>query len=385
MRKIFRHFMLEFTSPYLASLADPVLGKSPSEMDCQWLLSTIRSLCTAAHQTNRYPELVTELVDRGFVPPEYQDCDEKRPVRVGSPFSQVYSELGEIGEGGYGKVYKVQNLIDKQVYALKVITLQEDEVPMAVREVQCLAHLNSPRIVRYFSSWVEEMDVGHDLSLFIQMEFVHGISLSEWIHTRREVNVPFVMSVVHELAHALNEIHSAGIVHRDFRPENIMLREGGGVCVLDFGISSLKQKSEWYTESPPSPPDVPIRIGSLKEVRTLDRMCITAADLKFATVREVGTPIYSSPKQLNGSKSGPKDDIYSFGIVIFEMLSNFKTNMEKTKAIAALRNKRVVPDDFQSAYPDIAKLVLQMTEPHHRLRPSAEDLLKSEVIARYGL
>ena len=377
--------MLEYASPFLAALpTEPATHmRTPSEVDCQWLLSTVRSLCAASRQTIRYQEIVSELVDRGFVPGEYQDIVPKLPVRVGSPFPQVYSSLGEIGEGGYGKVYKVQNLIDKQVYALKVVTLTEHEVPTAVREVQCLAHLNSPRIVRYYSSWLEEMDLNQELSLFIQMEFVHGISLAEWLESRREVDVPFTMSVIRELAKALKEIHGSGIVHRDFRPANIMLREGGGVCVLDFGISSLHKQSLWFTEGPPSPP--PVRIGSLTEVRGLDRMCINAADSKFATVREVGTPMYSSPKQLNGSKSGPKDDIYSFGIVIFEMLSNFKTNMEKAQAISALRKKRIIPEEFQTAYPEIAKLVLQMTEVQHRLRPSAEDLLKSEVLGGSGI
>jgi serine/threonine protein kinase len=366
--------MLE--SPFFADLpdfSDDV--RTSTNSDAVWLLSTIKSLCVAANVPGRYDELAEELVARNIVPSALDTAVAVVPPRVGSPFSQVYSNLAVIGEGGYGQVFKVQNLIDKQIYALKVVPIQEDEVASAVREVQCLARMGSPRIVRYYTSWLEETgDDSEPLSLFIQMEFVHGRLLSEYLERRTEVDVRFVMEVICELAEALAEIHKNGIVHRDFRPANVLLREEGTICVIDFGIASLHEKKG--TEAP-----APARTGSLAAVRPIDELCLAAAQ-KSCTLREVGTPIYSSPSQLSGSESRPKDDIYSFGITIFEMLTLFRTNMEKVKAVKALRSQRVLPESFRADFPDMTSLILEMTDPKHQNRPSA-DKVAAVVAAGY--
>jgi serine/threonine protein kinase len=277
--------------------------------------------------------------------------------------------MSVVGEGGYGRVFKVQNLIDRQVYALKVIELEAAEVSSAVQEVQCLARLHSAKIVRYYTSWLEE---SKPLSLFIQMEFVHGVLLSSYLQRRQTVDLPSTVELILQVAEALVEIHRAGIVHRDFCPSNIIMRDEGGICVIDFGISSA------HSRALPAVPEMPPRAGSA-DVRPLDQLCIEAAE-RPVTLKAVGTPMYSSPGQLSGQRSGPADDIYSFGITIFEMLSTFRTNMEKAKAVTELRAGRTLPPEFQARLPNAGRLILQMTDPKHKLRPTAQAVLECDFL-----
>jgi serine/threonine-protein kinase len=200
------------------------------------------------------------------------------------------------------------------------------------------------------------------------MEYIHGILLSKYLNNRVTVDLQWTLSVIRELALALNEIHEAGVIHRDFRPENVIIREDGGICVIDFGISSFREKEGLET--------IPVRVGSA-EIRTLDRICIEAAE-KPVTLKAVGTAVYSSPKQLSGCESGPEDDIYSFGITIFELLPGFRTQMEKAKAVQDLRKKRVLQPGFREEFPEAAKLVLAMTEVKEKLRPTVKEILNSE-------
>lgn len=354
-------------------------ARTPSDNDYSWLLSTVKELCYKSDHSDWYQSIHQQLLNRGFVPP---NCSKSYPVpRVASPFAQVYNNIEVIGEGGYGKVYKIQNLIDKQIYALKCIPIVENEIPTSVREIQCLAQLNSPRVVRYFSSWVKEGKTPNKLSLFIQMEYVSGTSLREYLDKRSSVDFNNVLYYIREMAKALCDIHAAGIVHRDFRPENIMIRSNGGICVIDFGISSIKKDNSKPVGQPSSFP-TEFRCGSLKTSKQFDQMCIMAANQRSNTVEKAGTPMYSSPHQLNGGVSGPRDDMYSFGIVIFEMLAGFKTYMERAKAIMELRNQKTFPKGFVEEHPMEAELILQLIDPGLQSRPSAKSVLKSGIFAR---
>jgi serine/threonine protein kinase len=359
--------MIDLSSFDPAPSSDLPPSRDNANVNNKWLLSTFRSLCARARRPERFRAIRQELIDRGFIPGQ----SSRHPPRPGSPFSQVYTSLEVIGEGGYGRVSKVQNMIDGQVYALKVIEVSQEDVSSAVQEVQCLARFTSPRVVRYYTSWLTE-DAGK-LSLFIQMEHVRGALLCDYLSGRTSIEIPHTFNLIRELATALSEIHCAGIVHRDFHPGNVILRETGGICIIDFGISSFCEKA--------IPIPLPQRVGSV-EIRPLDRLCIAAAERPM-TLRAVGTAVYASPRQLSGHKSGPPDDIYSFGITIFEMLSLFKTQMERIKAIQDLRKHRIVPDSFRVQFAEAAKLVLAMTEQKQRSRPTAADILQSDLLNDY--
>lgn len=363
--------------------------KTPDDQDFQWLLQSIRKLCS--DQPEKYEEMRNELIKRGFIPENTNTSPipkkKKRPdlVRVASPFSQFYNPIENIGEGGYGKVMKIQNLIDKQYYALKVIKLDKNEVKMAFSEVQCLAHIHSPRIVRYHNAWIEGNEQSSSYKFYIQMEFVEGQSLANFLSTQSgNIDIKEIHRLLVELVLALNDIHSAGVVHRDFRPSNVMIRLDGSIVVIDFGISSVRRLSTCLGSCDQkrgrlSPiVQIPKRVGSLN-IRPFDQKMIQEAEEPESTVKKVGTAIYSSPQQLNGRKSTIGDDIYSMGIMMFEILSQFKTQMEKAKMIQNLRNYQELPSSFKLNYPQESEMILKMVSKEREKRPNTVNILQSDL------
>lgn len=353
--------------------------------DYEWLVSTIRRLCIESNNIDEFDTIYDELITRNLIPSDDSQVSRSVP-RFGSPFSQVYNTLETIGEGGYGKVLKVVNLIDKQTYALKIVEIERSEISSAVREVQCLAHLHSPNVVRYYSSWVEEKQDASTLLLYIQTEFIQGQSLEAFLMLNNDIEDTLIHRVLLEIVKAVRDLHAVGIVHRDLRPANIMFRSNGSVVIIDFGISSLAKTK--LRRKPPLPHPVsgggslPMRIGSLT-MRPLDKLCLEEAERESETIRNVGTPMYSSPRQLNGMKSTTADDIYSLGIIMYEMLAGFKTNMEKCKCIKALRTQKTITDEFRQKYPTETDLILQMTSPRSSDRPSAADILSTDLFKRF--
>ncbi|KAK8887361.1 Eukaryotic translation initiation factor 2-alpha kinase [Tritrichomonas musculus] len=363
-------------------------SKTPDEQDYQWLLQSIHQLCIDSNQPEKFSDMRDEMISRGLVP-EISSSPllpkkKKRPelTRVASPFSQFYNPIENIGEGGYGKVMKIQNLIDKQYYALKVVKVEKNEVKMAFGEVQCLAHIHSPRIVRYYNAWIEGSEQSDHYKFYIQMEFVEGQSLANFLTNHAgKIDIKEIHRLLFELVLALNDIHSAGVVHRDFRPSNVMVRLDGSIVVIDFGISSARRilgssKSKCGRLSPIV--QVPKRVGSLN-IRPFDQKMIQEAEEPESTVKKVGTAIYSSPQQLNGRKSTIGDDIYSMGIMMFEMLSQFKTQMEKAKMIQNLRNFQELPIAFKQSYPQESEMILKMVSKEREKRPNTVNILQSDL------
>ena len=247
--------------------------------------------------------------------------------------------LGKAGEGGFSKVYKVANLIDKRVYAVKATTVRHAEVGAALNEAVCLRAVRSPYVERCFSSWVRED--GKQFVVYIQTEFVQGITLREWMERRQELDGDAVCRIAWQLVCGVRDIHEAGIVHRDINPTNIMIREDGSVKIIDFGISMAIE-------------DVPDKAG------------------KGWYHARTGT--YASPGQISGRSAEPADDIYSLGIVLFELLSMFKTNMERAKAISALKHGHM--DERVSEYwPEMATVISTMTNQDPTKRPLASEIL----------
>ncbi|OHS97602.1 AGC family protein kinase [Tritrichomonas foetus] len=310
---------------------------------------------------------------------------------LGSPFAQVYSTLGTITKNEYDTVLKVQNLIDKQVYAIKISKSSVDEIPSAMREVQSLAALKSPRLVRYFSSWIEEIPNTRFMSFYIQTEFVEGQSLKSFLQAHRTSNSRDTLEyhrILLDMMIALHEIHSAGIVHRDFRPTNVMFRSDGSIVVIGFGISAspkyCRKVKRRRDTSPPESGDHS-NINKSTSVTSLDKnafveLCIGCADTACQIKHQkLGNPIYASPQQLNGRRSSPSDDIYSFGIIMYELLSDFSSDSEKIKFIRLLRNSAFIPENFRKQFPDEAELILKITCHDASARPTSYEILNSDL------
>jgi serine/threonine protein kinase len=195
-----------------------------------------------------------------------------------------YKILEKLGEGGMGVVYKAEDTKLKRTVALKFLPplfSTDDEVKQRfIQEAQAASALNHTNICSIHA--IEESEKQQ----FIDMEFVDGKTLSVLLK-EKELSLKDVVDIADQIAQGLNAAHKKGIVHRDIKPENIMLADDGGtVKIMDFGLAKLK--------------------GATK---------LTKAG------STLGTAAYMSPEQARGEEVDQRSDIFSFGVVSYEMLA----------------------------------------------------------------
>jgi serine/threonine-protein kinase len=216
------------------------------------------------------------------------------------PNSQLahYKILSGIAKGGMGEVYLAHDTkLDRNV-AIKIfppeLTENTERLQRFEQEARAVSALNHPHILTIFDFGRSEDGIN-----FIATEYVEGETLSEYISIER-LPVSRILDVAMQVASALAAAHEAGIAHRDIKPENIMVRPDGYVKVLDFGLAKL-------TEQPAQP--------------LSDSEAPTKALLKTSPGSVVGTAAYMSPEQARGVKVDNRTDIWSLGVVLYEMLS----------------------------------------------------------------
>ena len=239
-----------------------------------------------------------------------------------------YEIRSQLGAGGMGEVYLAQDTkLDRKV-ALKILPAEVaanlERMRRFTQEAKAAAALNHPNIAHVYE--IDEVDGLH----FIAMEFIEGETLRRHM-ARYRMNVREVLEVALQVAGALAEAHQAGIIHRDIKPENIMLRPSGLVKVLDFGLAKLVDQQTPTTDT---------------EAPTIARV-----DTDAGTV--MGTVNYMSPEQARGRTVDARSDLFSVGVVIYEM--------------AAGR----VPFDGESASDIIASLLKSEPSPLVRYIPEA--------------
>jgi serine/threonine protein kinase/tetratricopeptide (TPR) repeat protein len=208
-----------------------------------------------------------------------------------------YEIRAKIGAGGMGEVYLVQDTkLDRKV-ALKIlpaaVAANQERMRRFVQEAKAASALNHPNIITIYE--IEQIDSVN----FIATEFIDGETLRE-----RMRNAPMklgeVLDVAIQTASALAAAHAVGIVHRDIKPENVMLRRDGIVKVLDFGLAKL-------TERPP--PD------------SVDTEAPTRAVVNTGPGVVMGTAVYMSPEQARGLQVDARTDIFSLGVLVYEMVA----------------------------------------------------------------
>lgn len=267
---------------------------------------------------------------------------------IGQTFGHYRFE-GLLGSGGMGNVYLAQDVNLRRPVAVKVLPLKmsidADRMRRFRNEAQATSALNHPNIVTIY-------DIGESKAgPYIVMELVEGRTLAR---IEKPVETDQVIYFGGQMARALSVTHAAGITHRDIKPENIMIRNDGYVKILDFGLARL--------------------------VVSQNTNCRNANTLIHQTVPGslLGTVAYMSPEQARGESSGPSSDIFSFGIVLYEMVAGrhpFQagTMVEQLHALIAYdppSPSTIVPD--QPARLD--SLIMRMLEKEPHLRPSAVEV-----------
>jgi eukaryotic-like serine/threonine-protein kinase len=258
-----------------------------------------------------------------------------------------YSLLEQLGEGGMGVVYKAQDTVLGRFVAIKVLPpaqLLDDNLRQRFhREARAASALNHPSVVTiYETGSVDGID-------FIAMEYVTGRTLQSLLRFRR-LSVEEAAGYAAQVADALARAHAAGVVHRDIKPGNIMVTEDGLVKVLDFGLA---------------------RLNEMTQAAAADGATQTFLTRAGAIM---GTVAYMSPEQASGQEAGPQSDIFSLGVVLFQMLSGelpFAANSQ----LAFLHNLHFgAPRDLQALCPEVPP----------KLAGMVRRMLEKDLAARYA-
>ncbi|MBO0801288.1 MAG: protein kinase, partial [Blastocatellia bacterium] len=221
------------------------------------------------------------------------------PLSVPGSMVGVYRLISELGRGGMGTVYLAADTRLGRRVALKLLPSRLGDNPERVRrfhrEARTASALNHPNIITIY-------DFGNENGCdYIASEFVEGRTLRDYL-VDRDHSLSRILDLVIQVASALAAAHEAGIVHRDIKPENIMLRPDGYVKVLDFGLAKLSDPESGAEESRSRAPS-----GNLN------------AETRSGVV--VGTVNYMSPEQVLGEKVDWRSDLFSLGILLYELIT----------------------------------------------------------------
>jgi serine/threonine protein kinase len=196
---------------------------------------------------------------------------------------------------------------------------------------------------------------GCKLYLYIQMEYCAGQSLRYYLENpKRRVNRQKALEMFKRLLEGVDAIHSRGILHRDLKPANIFLDKNEDIKIGDFGLASLDKYDAQYEGF------------STKE---LSKVAGKLHSMK------VGTPMYTSPEQESGGHYDQKTDIYSLGLIFYELLVNFVTNHERFEHFGLIKGRHELPENFKADFQAESDMILRMTSKEPQARPTAEQLI----------
>jgi serine/threonine protein kinase len=260
-----------------------------------------------------------------------------------------YQFLEKLGAGGMGEIWKAQDTRLNRFVAVKVLTSASAGDPERrrrfIQEAQAASALNHPNIITIHDI-ISEGDAE-----FMVMEFVQGKTLIDLI-PKGGLRVPQVLKYAVQMTDALQTAHSAGIVHRDLKPGNVMVTETGLVKVLDFGLAKLTDSSP-LSQTGSSGDDT---------TRTIAEAPLTVEG------SIIGTVSYMSPEQAQGKKVDARSDIFSFAVVLYEMVTGtraFAGDSALSTLSAILRDEtRPIPEIAPDTPPQLEHVIHRCLRKH---------------------
>ncbi len=269
---------------------------------------------------------------------------------IGKVLAERYELIEKIAEGGMARVYRGRDLLLKRTVAVKVLKDQMTGDAAFIRrferEAQSAAALSHPHIVSIY-------DVGEqDGTYFMVMEYIDGKNLKEYIREKGRLPAPEAFRITRQIAEALEQAHKAGVIHRDIKPQNILFSREGNVKVTDFGIAIAG-----------------------------DGVTVTVGD------EIIGSVQYIAPEQARGGLAGKQSDLYSLGIVFYEMVTGkvpFTGESPVAVAMKHIQEQIVPPGRLVSDLPgQLEQIILKAVqkdaaERYNSAQEILEDLISAE-------
>lgn len=268
----------------------------------------------------------------------------EKDTNIGQMLDNRYEITELIGVGGMADVYKGKDIVDNKIVAIKILKTEfsdnEEFLSRFRNESKAISLLSHPNIVKIY-------DVGFSENLqYIIMEYIDGITLKEYIEKEKALNWKDAVHFMIQILRALQHAHENGIVHRDIKPQNIMMLDDGTIKVMDFGIAKFSRETG-----------------------------------KTATDQAIGSVHYISPEQAKGEATDEKSDIYSVGVMLYEMLTGQKPFDSDNSVSIAVMNINDIPKRPRAVNPNVPagleEIILKAMEKNPLDRyQSASEMIK---------
>jgi serine/threonine protein kinase/Tfp pilus assembly protein PilF len=270
----------------------------------------------------------------------------KEELTTGSAFARRYQIIEEIGRGGMGKVYKAHDIEIKEKVALKLIkpeiSADKKTIERFQNELRFARKISHRNVCRMYDLNKE------DGSYYITMEYVSGEDLKSFIRRSGQLAVGTTIRIAKQICDGLSEAHKSDVIHRDLKPSNIMIDNDGNVRIMDFGIA-----------------------------RSVEGKGITGAGVM------IGTPEYMPPEQAEAKEVDQRSDIYSLGVILYEMVTGRVPFGGDTALSIAMKHKGEEPKDPREfntqLYEGISRVILKCLEKDKNKRYQSAEDVRSEL------